>query len=883
MAFPINPIFGATYENSSRKWVYNGYAWQSVAPDAKPIWGSFWDVKDKGITSTTIAYGITFSNFDPQNYGVTLIDGSKVKVLQSGVYNLQFSAQVANGDNTEHEAIFWFRTNGSDLADSAGLITIPKKQGGKTGYALPAWNIVTPLNANDYVELYWYGSDTDVYLHTFPGVGLPTHPFSPAVIFTITEVNQSYGVNLDYTITGSGINQPYVSSINGITGAVILYGGTGISITRQCQTLIISATGSFSGGGGSGGTGATGPTGSTGSTGSTGATGPTGSTGATGETGPAGSTGNTGSGYTGIGLSGGYLVVRPVDNFGIVGATLILGYVRGPTGGVCGISGDYVVSINNLTGEVTFSLGNVNDVSVDNLDYGKVLYYDDTGLPSDTKPFKFTGIQNLLGNYVSTINGYTGGITLFAGNGITFEESIFGITLSTIAGIGNTGSTGPTGPTGETGSTGPTGATGPGYTAAEIRNNYLYITKINEDGTTFEVNLGYIGPTGSEFVFENDLIAAFGEDKSFGKYAYLDIIPAKNKTAVQVIQEAMVAILAPGLTLETNTTIKFNQTAISNGITYGYKINTLNTIIQGLTLEWKRSNESIYTFLTGLTVGQTSGVTGYQHTLTDSSFNTNGFNYRLTVSDTLGGVTSANLTITPAAYVATTATITLSGPNTSSPETSTKREKGNVNSNISATINRGSELVQITGYQWEFRENSGGYTQIGTFTPVSTTSSSISTGTTNHSTANTVTSARYRLAFKDQYQDYLGTTLTAESSTINYANLIFYGPTMNAPTTSADVRSLTSKIFVDSGANPFTLNTGNVMNIYVAAIPVKTITQVLDLDALNANITANYILNTGFTAVGDYAGITSTSYNVYTMTNAIPYSENHRHQITRTT
>jgi hypothetical protein len=35
------------------------------------------------------------------------------------------------------------------------------------------------------------------------------------------------------------------------------------------------------------------------------------------------------------------------------------------------------------------------------------------------------------------------------------------------------------------------------------------------------------------------------------------------------------------------------------------------------------------------------------------------------------------------------------------------------------------------------------------------------------------------------------------------------------------------------------------------------------------------------TAIGDYAGITSTSYNVYTMTNSIPYTVNHEHQITR--
>jgi hypothetical protein len=52
----------------------------------------------------------------------------------------------------------------------------------------------------------------------------------------------------------------------------------------------------------------------------------------------------------------------------------------------------------------------------------------------------------------------------------------------------------------------------------------------------------------------------------------------------------------------------------------------------------------------------------------------------------------------------------------------------------------------------------------------------------------------------------------------------------------------------------------------------------LDLDALNANITNNYILSQ--MQVDDAAG-TSSSYNVYLMTNSIPYTNNHRHQVTR--
>jgi actin-like ATPase involved in cell morphogenesis len=108
--------------------------------------------------------------------------------------------------------------------------------------------------------------------------------------------------------------------------------------------------------------------------------------------------------------------------------------------------------------------------------------------------------------------------------------------------------------------------------------------------------------------------------------------------------------------------------------------------------------------------------------------------------------------------------------------------------------------------------------------------------------------------------------------------MIFYGPSASVPLNSAAVRSLPSRLFT-TGNNTFNLNTGSTEVNYIVAIPnTESISQVLDLDALNANITSQYI-NNPFN-VND-AGGTAVSYKVYTMTNAIPYSSNHRHQVTK--
>jgi len=128
---------------------------------------------------------------------------------------------------------------------------------------------------------------------------------------------------------------------------------------------------------------------------------------------------------------------------------------------------------------------------------------------------------------------------------------------------------------------------------------------------------------------------------------------------------------------------------------------------EGVTLDWRRNGTGSYTSLSTNT-----GITGFTHTLTDTAFNSQAFNYRYRVTDSVGATGEATLNITPTAYVAPTRTLTLTGTNTSSPETSTSREKGNVESTVSAVITRNSPNVAITSWQRQVQENGGGFTGI---------------------------------------------------------------------------------------------------------------------------------------------------------------------------
>jgi hypothetical protein len=339
----------------------------------------------------------------------------------------------------------------------------------------------------------------------------------------------------------------------------------------------------------------------------------------------------------------------------------------------------------------------------------------------------------------------------------------------------------------------------------------------------------------------------------------------------------MVAALAPGVTLASSTSILFNQTAINNVLTFSHTINSLGAGLSGVSLEHRRNSSGAWAVLS--TTGTASSGT-FTHTMTDSAFGASGpFNYRFIVTDTVGATGQGIKDIALGGYLQNGRTLTLTGTNITSNEFVDHREKGNVTSTISAVITKGNTYVPLTSWQFEFRENGGGWTGIGASNPISGDPSTVSTGATTHSTATTVNSAEYRIKVTDTSQ-----TNTTSTNTINYYNYIFYGPTGFAPTTSNDIRSLPSRALYRSTSlptNPFTFVTGTVYKDFTIAMPTSlSLSSVKDVESSNADITSEYV-QSGLTGIQDFAGATS-AYKVYIYSPSIPYQPlSHTHSVTR--
>lgn len=148
-------------------------------------YGAWSDSTDQA-GSTVAGVAMTYNTQDVTN-SITLVNNSEITVPNTGVYDLQFSAQFQNTDNAQHDVVIWFKVNGSDLANSATVLTVPaRKSANVYGYAVAAWNIFFNLNSGDYVEIYWIKENAAVTMEHRSSTA--THPAVPSVIVTIQQV-----------------------------------------------------------------------------------------------------------------------------------------------------------------------------------------------------------------------------------------------------------------------------------------------------------------------------------------------------------------------------------------------------------------------------------------------------------------------------------------------------------------------------------------------------------------------------------------------------------------------------------------------------------------------------------------------------------------------
>ena len=109
---------------------------------------------------------------------------SSIFIASTGIYSIQFSAQLDKTGGSASNVYIWPRVNGQNVPYSATKIVID----GPNNEIVPAWNFLLDLKAGDYFELAWQSPDTAVVILAEPESG--NIPAIPSIILTMTYVSR---------------------------------------------------------------------------------------------------------------------------------------------------------------------------------------------------------------------------------------------------------------------------------------------------------------------------------------------------------------------------------------------------------------------------------------------------------------------------------------------------------------------------------------------------------------------------------------------------------------------------------------------------------------------------------------------------------------------
>ncbi len=179
---PKGPLVEETTKRPTREWLM-----YLLGLGRTFAYGSFQNTANQTFAAANTPILIVFNQTDYAN-NMYLQSGDGIHVQQTGVYNIQFSFQLANTSSSIHEFYIWLRKNGVNVDGTASKASVIASHGGSDGYVIIAANFYIQLNSGDYVELWGAVTNTAVYIEAYAA---QTSPFAaPAIPSSVVTVNQ---------------------------------------------------------------------------------------------------------------------------------------------------------------------------------------------------------------------------------------------------------------------------------------------------------------------------------------------------------------------------------------------------------------------------------------------------------------------------------------------------------------------------------------------------------------------------------------------------------------------------------------------------------------------------------------------------------------------
>jgi hypothetical protein len=152
------------------------------------VFGEFFSNVDQVAANTTSEFAITLNNTDIAS-DVSIVDNSNITIAKPGVYNIQYSVQLANSTNDEQDFSIWFRRNGTNMPNTNTEFTVVRSRTGASGKSVAVTNIFVDAAAGDVYQLMYAVTDVGLTIEQLPEQTTPfAKPATPSVLVTVTPV-----------------------------------------------------------------------------------------------------------------------------------------------------------------------------------------------------------------------------------------------------------------------------------------------------------------------------------------------------------------------------------------------------------------------------------------------------------------------------------------------------------------------------------------------------------------------------------------------------------------------------------------------------------------------------------------------------------------------
>ena len=152
--------------------------------EQQKYYGEFTKTTDQTPALTNTAYALTFDNTEIAE-GISIgSPASRIVVVQSGLYQFDVTVQISSSNSNAKTVWLWFRKNGTDVANSARLVTININN----GYTAVSMSEFFSLAADDRIEIMFATDDTAITVDNVAATAFA--PAAPAVVLTVSQIQQ---------------------------------------------------------------------------------------------------------------------------------------------------------------------------------------------------------------------------------------------------------------------------------------------------------------------------------------------------------------------------------------------------------------------------------------------------------------------------------------------------------------------------------------------------------------------------------------------------------------------------------------------------------------------------------------------------------------------